>query len=125
MRVRSNIQRQSARRRDDAHRGVDIGWSEREVALASKTPFNATGTGIRHRHERTEEACDGGFTVRYLDGPKTGLEIHFFAAAELAGLIGKGFTPLMPLRLDSTPHVPPATGQWSQWEAIWRRRAAT
>jgi hypothetical protein len=27
----------------------------------------------------------------------------------------------MPLRLDSTPHVPPAMGQWSQWEAIWQR----
>jgi hypothetical protein len=41
----SNIQRQSARRRDDAHRGVDIGRLEGEVALASKIPFNATGTG--------------------------------------------------------------------------------
>jgi hypothetical protein len=40
----SNIQRQSARRRDDAHRGVDIGCTEREVALASKTLFNATRT---------------------------------------------------------------------------------
>ena len=83
---------------------------------------NATGTDIRYRHERTEEAGDGGFTVRYLDGPKTGLEIHFFTAAELAGLIGTGFTPLVPPRLDRTPHVPPATGQWSQWEAIWQRR---
>ena len=86
---------------------------------------NATGTDIRHRHERTEEAGDGSFTVRYLDGPKTGLEVHFVTAAELAGLLGKGFTALMPLRLDSTPHAPPATGQWSQWEAIWQRRAAT
>jgi SAM-dependent methyltransferase len=86
---------------------------------------NAAGTDIRYRHVRTEEAGDGSFTARYLDGPKTGLEIHFFAAAELTGLIGKGFTPLMPLRLDSTPHGPPATGRWSQWEAIWRRRPAT
>jgi SAM-dependent methyltransferase len=83
---------------------------------------NATGTDIRYRHERTEEAGDGGFTIRYLDGPKTGLEIHFFTAAELTGLTRNDFSPLMPLRLDSTPHVPPAKGQWSQWEAIWQRR---
>lgn len=83
---------------------------------------NATGTDIRHRHERTEEDGDGGFTIRYLDGPKTGLEIHFFTAAELTGLMGKDFSPVMALRLDSTPHVPPARGQWSQWEAIWQRR---
>jgi SAM-dependent methyltransferase len=38
---------------------------------------NATGTDIRHRHERTEEAGDGGFTVRYLDGPKPGSRSTF------------------------------------------------
>jgi SAM-dependent methyltransferase len=83
---------------------------------------NATGTDIRHRHERTEEDGDGGFTIRYLGGPKTGLEIHFFTAAELTGLMSKDFSPVMPPRLNSTPHVPPARGQWSQWEAIWQRR---
>jgi len=83
---------------------------------------NATGTDIRYRHERTEEAGDGGFTIRYLDGPKTGLEIHFFTAAELTGLMGEDFSPVMPLRFDSTPHVRPAKSQWSQWEAIWQRR---
>jgi len=82
---------------------------------------NATRTDIRYRHERTEEAGDGGFTIRYLDGPKSGLEIHFFTAAELTGLTRKDFSPLMPLRLDSTPHIRPAEGQWSQWEAIWQR----
>jgi hypothetical protein len=45
MRAPSNIQQQSVGRRGKAHRGVEIGGSEREVALASKTPFNATGTG--------------------------------------------------------------------------------
>jgi SAM-dependent methyltransferase len=82
---------------------------------------NAAGSDVRYRHERTEEAGDGGFTIRYLDGPKTGLEIHFFTAAELTSL-AQGFSPLIPPRLESTPHVPPARGQWSQWEAIWQRR---
>ena len=83
---------------------------------------NATQTDIRYRHERTEAAADGSFTVRYLDGPKAGLDIHFFTAAELAGLTGPGFTPVLPLRRRATPHEPPARGQWSQWEAIWQRR---
>ena len=82
---------------------------------------NAAGTDVRYRHERTEEAGDGGFTIRYLDGPKTGLEIHFFTAAELTGLT-QDFSPLIPPRLNSTPHVPPVQGRWSQWEAIWQRR---
>jgi hypothetical protein len=46
--------------------------------------------------------------------PRPGLEAAF-TAAELTGLITKDFGPLMPLRLGSTPHVPPAKGQWSQW----------
>jgi SAM-dependent methyltransferase len=83
---------------------------------------NASETDVRYRHERTEAAGDGGFTVRYLDGPKAGLDIHFFAGAELADLTGDGFTPVVSLRLDSTPHAPPGRGQWSQWEAIWQRR---
>jgi len=85
---------------------------------AAAASWDAEYASGRYRHDPPV----GSFTVRYLDGPKAGLEIRFFAAAELTGLIGKGFTALMPLRLDSTPHVPPATGQWSQWEAIWRRR---
>jgi SAM-dependent methyltransferase len=54
---------------------------------------NATGTDIRYRHERTEEAGDGGSTIRYLDGPMTGLEIHFFTAAELTGLTRERLQP--------------------------------
>ena len=82
---------------------------------------NAAGTDLEHRHERFEQQPDGSFTARYLAGPKAGLNIHFFAAAELAGLTSREFTPVLPPRLDRTRRVPPAAGQWSQWEAIWRR----
>jgi SAM-dependent methyltransferase len=81
---------------------------------------NAAGTDIRHDHERTEQHRDGGFTVRYRSGPKTGLEIHFFSAAELTALAGPRFRPILPLRVQCTPHLPPAAGQWSQWEVIWQ-----
>jgi SAM-dependent methyltransferase len=81
---------------------------------------NAAGTDIRHDHERTEQHHDGSFTIRYRSGPKTGLEIHFFSAAELTALAGPGFHPVLPLRVHRTPHLPPEPGQWSQWEAIWQ-----
>src|SRR6185437_3513134 len=41
----ADIQQQSIRRRDHAHPGVEIGGSEREVALVTKAPVHATGAG--------------------------------------------------------------------------------
>lgn len=82
---------------------------------------NACRTDVQYWHERHEEHPDGSYTVRYLAGPKAGLDIHFFAAGELAAVVGGGFREVLPPRLDSTRRTPPATGQWSQWEAIWQR----
>ncbi len=82
---------------------------------------NASSTDVRPAHEVTERHADGGFTVRYLAGSKRGLLVHFFGEAELAGLPGCGFVPVLPLRCARTWRTPPAAGQWSQWEAIWRR----
>jgi SAM-dependent methyltransferase len=82
---------------------------------------NAAGTDVWPAHEITERHADGGFTVRYLAGAKRGLQVRFFGEAELAGLIAAGFAPVLPLRVSRTRRAPPAPGQWSQWEAIWRR----
>lgn len=82
---------------------------------------NAAGTDVWPAHEVTERHTDGGFTARYLAGAKCGLLIHFFAGAELAGLLAPGFDPVLPLRRDRTRRTRPAPGQWSQWEAIWRK----
>lgn len=82
---------------------------------------NAVGTDVWPAHEVTGRDRDGGFTVRYLAGPKRGLHIHFFSAAELGNLFGSGFTPVIPPRLRSVGRAAPAPGQWSQWEAIWRK----
>jgi SAM-dependent methyltransferase len=86
---------------------------------------NATATDVWPAHEVTErDPADRGFTVRYLEGPKRGLPIHFFTAAELGALFpGPEFAVVLPLRLHSTRRDPPQPGQWSQWEAIWRRSA--
>jgi hypothetical protein len=83
---------------------------------------NATDTEIEYDHDRVEEAADGGFTVRYRAGPKAGLDIHFFTAAELGALVADRFTELIAPRLHTTRRTPPGRGHWSQWEAIWQRR---
>jgi len=86
---------------------------------------NATATDVWPGHEVTEPHPDGGFTVRYLTGPKQGLLIHFFTSAELDALFGDGFTPVLPPRLQQTRRNAPQPGQWSQWEAIWLRTPST
>jgi SAM-dependent methyltransferase len=82
---------------------------------------NAAGTDIWPEHDVTECEPDGGLTVRYRAGAKQGLLIHFFGAAELDKLFATGFTPILPIRLHRTWRTAPEPGQWSQWEAIWRR----
>jgi SAM-dependent methyltransferase len=82
---------------------------------------NAVGTDVWPEHEVTEHAGDGGFTVRYLAGPKAGLLIHFFARSELTALFAEGFVPVLATRLHRTWRPPPQPGQWAQWEAIWRK----
>jgi SAM-dependent methyltransferase len=82
---------------------------------------NATATDIWPRHEVTERHSDGGFTVRYLAGPKQDLLVHFFSNTEVHELFADGYTPVLPPRRQVTRRVPPQPGQWSQWEAIWRR----
>ena len=81
---------------------------------------NAVGTDFAHEHRILERNADGGFTVEYLSGPKTGLAIHFFAEQELARLVSS-LEPLVPLRVQATQRQPPGEGRWLQWEGIWRQ----
>jgi hypothetical protein len=83
---------------------------------------NAVGTDLEFPHDVIERAVDGGFTVRYRAGPKAGLDIHFFAASELAALF-EGYETVLAPRLARTWRTPRTRGQWSQWEAIWRKSA--
>lgn len=81
---------------------------------------NADSTDLEFDHEIIERSPKGGYTVRYLAGPKAGLDIHFFARDELADLF-QAYEALLPLRLSTTWRKPARCGQWSQWEAIWRK----
>jgi len=85
---------------------------------------SAVGTDVHHRHEVTERDSDGSFSVRYADGPKTGMTVHFWAARELESAVtGNGFAPVMTLRPQATWRKQRAAGLWLQWEGIYRRAA--
>jgi SAM-dependent methyltransferase len=81
---------------------------------------NAECTDLEFEHDIVDRNPGGGYTARYLDGPKSRLDVHFFALRELVELFD-GFEPVVPPRLSTTWREPPRRGQWSQWEAIWRR----
>ena len=83
---------------------------------------NAVDTDIEFPHEVVEPPDGSGFTIRYREGPKAGLLVHFFDRVELEELFRRTFEPVLPLRLDSTKRATPSSGQWSQWEAIWTRK---
>ncbi len=86
---------------------------------------NATDTDVEHAHRRLDEqTSDRSFTVRYRAGPKAGLDIHFFTAAELRAVVGAGFSEVLAPRLHRTERTAPSRGHWAQWEAIWRRHPA-
>jgi SAM-dependent methyltransferase len=83
---------------------------------------NSASTQVYHAHTVVERNALGGFTVRYDDGPKRGLLIHFFSHAELWTRLEPAFTLVMAPAEDVTLRTPPKTGSWAQWESIWRRR---
>ena len=64
----------------------------------------------------------GGFTVRYEEGLKSGLLVHFYSQLELRERLQHTFISLMQPREEVTVREAPRTGSWAQWEAIWKRR---
>lgn len=83
---------------------------------------NAIGSEYEYRNEVTETHEDGSETIRYLDGPKAGLTIHFFGRGELDRLFKSDFLEVLPLRRVVMHRDPPRVGHWDQWEAIWQKR---
>jgi SAM-dependent methyltransferase len=83
---------------------------------------NSARTQVFHRHDVIEDNPHGGFTVRYLAGPKQGMPIHFYAAAELAALTRAGFREVAAPDEVVVHRPPPQHGFWAQWEAVYERR---
>jgi SAM-dependent methyltransferase len=82
---------------------------------------NAVGSHIWPAHVVTEQHDDQGLTVLYHEGPKRGLQIHFFGADELRSLFERAFEAIRPLKLSRHLRTPPAPGSWAQWEGIWKK----
>lgn len=83
---------------------------------------NSATTEVYHRHTVVERNRFGGFTVRYEDGPKRGLLVHFSSYDELLERTAAGFDTVIAPREDVIRRAPPKTGSWAQWEAAWRKR---
>lgn len=83
---------------------------------------NSARTDIYRRHQTTERNTLGGLTIRYDDGPKTGLPIHFFTDRELEYRLHlAGFDVLGDPDEASEERRPPETGVWRQWELVATR----
>jgi len=83
---------------------------------------NSAATEIYFRHTVVERNRFGGLTIRYEEGAKDGLCVHFYAREELLDLTQHWFRPLAGPREDVTHRAPPKTGSWAQWEAVWQKR---
>ena len=83
---------------------------------------NAATTEIYFTHTVIEQNLFGGLTVRYDDGPKAGLCVHFYSADELRDLTRDRFRLVAGPREVVTRRAPPKTGTWAQWEAVWQKR---
>ena len=83
---------------------------------------NSAATVIYHRHTVLEVNRLGGVTIRYEEGPKQGLSVHFYSGAELLARTDADFELVGDLREDVIHRTPPKTGSWAQWEGIWARR---
>jgi SAM-dependent methyltransferase len=83
---------------------------------------NSASTQVFHRHEVAETGAEGGFTVRYLEGPKQGLSVHFYSRPELDAITREAFQDVLPPREDVILRTPPKRGFWAQWEAVYRKR---
>lgn len=80
---------------------------------------NAVGTEIEHEHTVLTENAASGVTIRYDEGPKRDLVIHFFARDEIERLTDR-LMPILPPRIDRTVRKNPSVGHWDQWEGIWQ-----
>jgi SAM-dependent methyltransferase len=86
---------------------------------------NSAATQVVRAHTVVERNASGGFTVRYEDGPKRGLLVHFYSRAELTDRREAAFEAVRELQEDVTVRAAPETGSWAQWETVWKRRRDT
>jgi hypothetical protein len=82
---------------------------------------NSASTEMCLPHTVVDRNDVGGFTIRYDEGPKRGLCVHFYARTELLELARGQFSLRGEPCEDVIARTPPQTGSWSQWEAVWQK----
>ncbi len=82
---------------------------------------NSASTDIYFKHHIIETNSLGGITIRYLEGPKKDLDIHFYSIEEL-DVLCKDFDCIILPYENITKRDPPKTGTWSQWELILQKK---
>jgi SAM-dependent methyltransferase len=80
---------------------------------------NAVGTQIEYAHTVLATSPTSGVTIRYDEGPKRDVPIHFFAREEIEQLTD-GLLPILRPRIQRTLRQKPSAGHWDQWEGIWQ-----
>ena len=83
---------------------------------------NSAATDVYYGHSVVERNGFGGFTIRYEEGPKHGLLVHFYSGQELLERMKRDFRLLTEPREDVTRRSAPKIGCWVQWEGVWQRR---
>ena len=72
---------------------------------------NASNTTIKNEHKIIK---DKGLTVKYLEGGKKGLEIHFFTKDELGNLLVKNGMEI--IKIKNVTIKRKNQSKWAQWE---------
>jgi cyclopropane fatty-acyl-phospholipid synthase-like methyltransferase len=86
---------------------------------------NSESTEVYFAHTVVERNRFGGYTIRYDEGPKAGLPVHFYTGDELHELTRHRFRLVAEPREVITEREAPKTGSWAQWEAVWQDTTAT
>lgn len=81
---------------------------------------NSIHTQIVQQYDVVERSPEGGFTVQYHTGQKTGLHVHFYSAEELHNLTRQRYNVVMPLREEFIPRDDGT--YWVQWETMLEKK---
>lgn len=81
---------------------------------------NSIHTQIVQKYDVVERSPEGGFTVQYHTGQKTGLHVHFYSAEELHNLIRSRYNIVLPLREEFIPRDDGT--YWVQWETMLEKK---
>ena len=81
---------------------------------------NSIHTQIVQKYDMVEHSPEGGFTVQYYTGQKTGLHVHFYSAEELHNLTKTRYNVVLPLREEFIPRDDGT--YWVQWETMLEKK---